>query len=49
MKAIKTLHYKTVKGNLHKNKLAFAENERTENKHVCGNNKGTTRLWGTPL
>ena len=29
MKAIQTLHCKIVKENLHKNKLAFAENERT--------------------
>ena len=49
MKAIKTLHYKIVKGNLHKNKLAFAENERTKNKHTYKNNKEKTRIWGTPL
>ena len=30
MKTIQTLHYKTVKENLHKNKLAFAENKRTK-------------------
>ena len=57
MKAIQTLHYKNVneKKKLHKNKLAFAENERTllqKKKILCrkiNTLAETTRLWGTPL
>ena len=55
MKAIQNLHYKTVKENLLKNKLAFAENERTllqKKKILCrkiNTLTETTRLWGDPL
>ena len=48
MKTIETLDYKTVKENLHKNKLAFAENKRILCKKINTLAK-TTRIWGDPL
>ena len=48
MKEIQTLHYKTVKENLHKNKLAFVENEITLCRKI-NTLAETTRISGDPL